>query len=187
MLVNLAGEVQAVAIATTQCGNLRNGSVPRCYIHIWSLCGDCGTDQTGFRSSLRTTLDSVKFQNQWVFEQPCLKHQLHLISRDMMRMIDKVLFAHGRSYGYFGSVAKIVHTWRAHGVKLSKVWEAIVPDAWEHKASCNVPPLAVAGRWGSIDGTTAAILRGMCSVELSVGVFQCSSTKLRQMNITRHT
>lgn len=41
-------------------------------------------------------------------------------------------------------------------MKLSKVWQALVPHAWEYRASCHVPPLAVAGRWGSIDGSAAA-------------------------------
>ena len=136
--------------------NPRKGSLPRCYIHVWSICGDCGTDQTGFRSSLRTVLNNDRFSNQLVFEQPCLKHQLHLMCKDMTQLMDKLLASHVRSYGYFGSVAKICHTWRAHGVKISKVWQHIVPHCWEHKASASVPPLAVAGRWGSIDGCMSA-------------------------------
>ena len=134
----------------------RKRALPKCYMHIWSLCGDCGTDQSALRSSLRTLLTEPRYANQLIFEQPCLKHQLHLACRDMLRLINRILMAHGRSYGYFGSVAKICHTWRAHAVKLSKTWQALIPKPFEYKASCNVPPLAVAGRWGSIDCHAAA-------------------------------
>ena len=115
-------------------------------------------------------MDGPRYSNQFIFEQPCLKHQLHLLCRDLTRLINKLLLAHDRKYGYFGSVAKICHTWRAHGVKLSKVWQALVPHAWEYKASCHVPPLAVAGRWGSIDGPAAALagcLSIVCNCQLS--------------------
>ena len=136
---------------------LRNKSLPKCHIHVWALCGDCGPDQCSFRASIRTLLSQPRFESQLVFEIPCLKHQLHLMCKDMMTLTNKMLGARGRGYGYFGAVAKICHTWRAHGIKVNKTWQAVVPGAWEFKASCSVPPLAVAGRWGSIDCVQAIL------------------------------
>ena len=109
------------------------------------------------RSSLRTLLDKPRYRNQWMIEQPCLKHQLHLIVKESVRLINKLLAAHGRSWGYFGAVAKICHTWRAHGVKISKTWQVLTPKPWEYKGASRVPPLAVAGRWGSIDCCMTAL------------------------------
>ena len=71
--------------------------------------------------------------------------------KDSLRLMNQMLEEKGRSYNYFGSVAKVCHTWRAHGKKVSQMWNAVVPRSFEFKASCTVPPLAVAGRWGSID------------------------------------
>lgn len=132
-------------------GQSRTGVLPPCHIHVWCLAGDCGPDQASFRASIRTTLAAPAFWNQWVFEIPCLKHQLHLMCKDSLRLMNQMLEEKGRSYNYFGSVAKVCHTWRAHGKKVSQMWNAVVPRSFEFKASCTVPPLAVAGRWGSID------------------------------------
>lgn len=130
----------------------RTGAIPSNYIHVWALCTDNGPDQASFRNSLKTELASQPgYKNQLMFDCPCLKHQLHLLTADMLRIISKFLSSCGKEFSYFGSLAKICHTWRAHGPKLSKVWRHIVPNAYSFTACCAVPPLAVAGRWGSID------------------------------------
>ena len=148
---------RALCISTRYHSRPRSGQLPRCYVHIWALCTDNGADQAAYRNGLKTELAKPEYSNQLVFDVPCLKHQLHLLTADMLRIISKFLTSCGKTFGYFGSVAKICHTWRAHGPKLSKIWRLIVPQALRYAASCTVPPVAVAGRWGSIDSASLAV------------------------------
>lgn len=132
---------------------MRNGTLPPHYVHVWMICSDNGTDQAAFRSQLKTLLasDEESYGRQLIFDTPCLKHQLHLLTHDMLKLASSLMAKSGYTGGYFASLAKICHSWRAHGCKIAKVWATIVPNAYSFKASCNVPPLAIAGRWGSID------------------------------------
>lgn len=126
--------------------------MPSGYVHVWMITSDNGPDQAAFRSQLKTLLASKEeFGRQLVFDTPCLKHQLHLLTHDMLRLASSLMAKSGYSGGYFASLAKVCHSWRAHGSKIAKVWATLVPNAFAFKASCNVPPLAIAGRWGSID------------------------------------
>lgn len=134
----------------------RNGTLPQTHVHIWSICSDNGADQAAFRAQLKTLLRGPGYERQLLFEAPCLKHQLHLLTLDTLKMASQFLGQCGHSGGYFSSLAKVCHTWRAHGTKLAKVWQAAVPGAYNFKASCCVPPLAIGGRWGSIDGFLAS-------------------------------
>ena len=117
-----------VAVHSGWSASSRTGALPPCHIHVWCLAGDCGPDQASFRASIRTTLAAPAFWNQWVFEIPCLKHQLHLMCKDSLRLMNQMLEEKGRSYNYFGSVAKVCHTWRAHGKKVSQMWMPSFPD-----------------------------------------------------------
>ena len=164
--------------------HLRSGLLPSNYIHVWALCTDNGPDQAAFRNGLKTELASKpEYKNQIVFDCPCLKHQLHLLTADMLRIVSKFLFSCGKKFGYFSSLAKICHTWRAHGPKLSKVWKLIVPNPYQYAASCHVPPVAVAGRWGSIDccfgSTCTSPLFHVLLVVADTGCFSiCASTSI---------
>ena len=139
----------------------RNGALPQNYTHVWALCSDNGGDQAAFRKQLKTELATGRsdgpYKNQLIFDVPCMKHQMHLLTQDMLKVASKFLASCGKTFGYFGSLAKICHCWRAHGQKLSKVWATIVPQAYSYAASRSVPPLAVAGRWGTIDSSSALL------------------------------
>lgn len=130
----------------------RNGSLPAQYVHVWALCTDNGADQAAYRAQLKTLLAGPDYSNQLIWDVACLKHQLHLLTMDMLRLASQFLSKCGHKCGYFSSLAKICHAWRAHAPKLAKVWQTIVPNAYSYKASSCVPPLAISGRWGSIDG-----------------------------------
>ena len=129
----------------------RSGALPSNYVHAWTLCSDNGTDQLAFRNQLKTLMVEDKYSNQLVWDTPCLKHQLHLLTHDSIKLATQLHSSCGMKCGYFAALSKVCHTWRAHGAKVAKVWQTIVPGGFKYRASCSVPPLAIAGRWGSVD------------------------------------
>ena len=137
-----------------QTAALRNGKLPPSYIHIWTNCGDCGPDEIGMRNVLHSEMAHPKYDCQWFFSLACLKHQLHLLVKDSMKLANRLLRSSNRSYKYFSAIAQLTHTWRANGVKFCRAWSVVTQNPWEYKAASTVPPLAVAGRWGSVDSTT---------------------------------
>ena len=132
--------------------------MPPFYLHVWVNVGDSGPDQHSFRTSLHTHLAiSQHHEFQLLFSLPCLKHQLHLIVKDSLQLTNQLLAGCARKYSYFGAVAKLAHTWRSHGEKIARAWAVLFSKPWEYRAASAVPPLAVAGRWGSIDGVVACV------------------------------
>lgn len=140
----------------------RNNVLPPGYIHVWAVTTDCGPDQSATRKSLRTLFasGSPRFDRQLIFELPCLKHQFHLICADSLRFTDKLLKqyeGYGSTKKYFAGLAHIVHCWRAHAKKVSAAWSLLYPqDHATDKAARTLPPIAIAGRWGSVTCTLAS-------------------------------
>ena len=90
-----------------------------------------------------------------------MKHQLHLLVKDSMKFSNMFMSPSAttkKKIPYFSAVAQIVHCWRAHSKKLNKLFNLLIPDAWQHKASVSIPPVAIAGRWCSIDCFLARIV-----------------------------
>ena len=105
--------------------HLRSGLLPSNYIHVWALCTDNGPDQAAFRNGLKTELASKpEYKNQIVFDCPCLKHQLHLLTADMLRIVSKFLFSCGKKFGYFSSLAKNLSHLESTWTKAFKSLEA---------------------------------------------------------------
>lgn len=133
---------------------LRSGTIPPCYIHVWAMCTDAGPDQLAFRGSIKTLMSQEDFCNQLCFDVLCVKHQLHLLVKDGMKYANTFCSfsapttpaAQKKVVPYLSAMAQIVHCWRAHSKKLNQIYNAVVPDAWRHKASVAIPPVAIAGR-----------------------------------------
>ncbi|CAK9026277.1 Putative RNA 2'-phosphotransferase [Durusdinium trenchii] len=93
------------------------------------------------------------------FAPLCLKHQFHLISQGQLKLIDDIVggkldFPARCQWKYYTSVATLSHTWRGHLSKLRDKWiqqHAKDPEFAGMRASFKLPPLAISGRWASID------------------------------------
>lgn len=134
---------------------LRNGELPANYRHIFICVGDNGPDQIGTRNSLRTLLASDRYEWALCFTLHCLKHSYHLAAQANLRMCDNILRRIGRTFKYYTSVATLSHTWRGHLAKMRSVWfkqHEHDQDLLSLRATLRTPPLAISGRWASVDG-----------------------------------
>ena len=135
---------------------LRKGHLPADYVHIFMSTGGNGPDQVGTRNSLRSLLATSEYTWALFFSVHCLKHAYHLAVQSSLRLCDTLLAKLNRSYKYYTSVATLSHTWRGHLTKIRSVWwsqHGHEPGVGRLRATFRAPPLAIAGRWASIDGT----------------------------------
>lgn len=125
------------------------------------MTGDNGPDQIGTRNSIHSWMGTISESESTVmsrmlfFRVHCLKHNYHLAAQTTLKICDKILSKLHRGIKYFTSLATLSHTWRSHLAKIRRVW-------WEQHegennvgrlaASFRMPPLAIAGRWASVDG-----------------------------------
>ena len=117
--------------------------------------GDNGPDQICTRNSIRSLLATQDFQCALFFGIHCLKHVYHLAVQSNLRLCDVLLARLKRSYKYYTSVASLSHTWRGHLSKIRAMWwrqHGEKPGVGKLRATFRAPPLAIAGRWASIDG-----------------------------------
>ena len=135
-------------------------------MHAYINVGDCGSDQSAFRSHLRTELDKPDYGDRIILVCcPCLKHQYHLIAQGQLRLVDRVLKiiwnnnpqaqASNKAIKYFSGLATMGHTWRSHLSKIRKAGETL--GMLNKNVLFRIPPLAIAGRWGSIDSQLAKL------------------------------
>lgn len=89
----------------------------------------------------------------------CLLHQYHLIVQGFLLLLDRSLKHLSKPFRYFAALATLSHSWRAN---LAKLRSAAVSMGIKNKhiRFC-LPPLAVAGRWGSID--SARVVRRLAT------------------------
>ena len=149
----------ACSYVPVPCHVARTGELPQDYLHIYVNVGDSGPDQVGLRGSLHTMLAREGFSNIFLFTVPCMKHQFHLAARGQLSLIDSVLRQMQKMYRYFTSVATTSHTWRLHLKKVRAAWVQLHgkgrdPKYTNERILFRVPPVAIAGRWASIDSRT---------------------------------
>ena len=137
---------------------LRNKELPDGYLHILVNVGDAGPDQVGFRSSLHTLFTRDDYKFVLFFSLACLKHQFHLAARGQLSLMDTCLRLLGKRFKYFTSVATMSHSWRGHLKKVRSQWEQLHSHDGKlgnKEILFRVPPVAIAGRWASIDSAPA--------------------------------
>lgn len=134
---------------------LRSAQLPKDYVHIFLNAGDDGPDQRGTRRAIHSAFASRQdFGFQLFFSVLCLKHQFHLAVRSQLKLCDASAKKWSSSWKYFSSVATLSHVWRAHLAKIRKTWwnqHGDEPGIGDNPATFKTPPLAIAGRWASID------------------------------------
>ena len=141
------------------CGCLpRNKELPAGYLHVMANVSDAGPDQVGFRRSLHTLFAREEYDFLLFFSNNCMKHQFHLAARGQLSLMDVCLRRVGKSFKFFTSVATMSHTWRGHLKKVRRAWEEMHShDGFlaNEQILFRVPPVAIAGRWASIDSAWA--------------------------------
>ena len=140
--------------------SLRNSELPSPYVHIFINTGDSGADQVSVRNYLKSMLFSdPKYEFIIFLGLQCQKHQCHLSSQTHLKLCDTIFSTKmSRKWKYFSSVATLSHVWRAHLPKLRKTWETQHGSErgyMKMTATLRTPPLAIAGRWASIDSALA--------------------------------
>ena len=130
--------------------------MPKSYIHVFMTTTDNGSDQIAVRNHLHSEFSRKPgFDFMMFFGLPCLKHQYHLVAKSHLQLCDIMARKMHRTWRYFSALATLCHVWRGHLAKIRSTWRnqhGHQPDFMKQKAAYRTPPLAVAGRWASVDG-----------------------------------
>ena len=125
-------------------------------MHIFLKTADTGSDQAATRSSLRTLFAKRPDYGHMLFLSiGCMKHQYHLIVGSQLMLTDHILQVANTKTKYFTCLATISHTWRAYLARIRTTWSTLhsgTPTERNKYILFRTPPLAIAGRWASIDG-----------------------------------
>ena len=133
---------------------------PQNNFFIYADCTDAGPEQVARRKMLRSALADIG--HVLYFDCNCIIHQYHLIVKESLLLIDKVLLGWrdtenacrgNAAFGkYFASAAKLANYWREHVDEFIQKYEAIHTGAEKSSMPYRRFPLkVVGGRWGSID------------------------------------
>ena len=137
-----------------------DNQVPANTLNMFFSVTDAGSENT---SCARRILQHIRPIPRVVFMgQFCLLHQMHLIAKTMLKILDKWKWnmrAHDAGIGYFSGVACIANMWRATGNRF-KILKAARNELGDGIASVCfkvVPGRVLRGRWLAIDSVEAII------------------------------
>eukprot|EP00435_Cladocopium_sp_Y103_P052304 s292_g16.t1 len=156
----------------------QSGELHESYFHMFVNVGDTGPDQAAFRGSMRTLFAKRSdFKNMLFLGVGCLKHQYHLVVGGQLKLADLILQTYKTKVKYCSTLATMSHTWRAHLSKMRSKWSELhqgTRTEQNRNIVFKTPPLAVAGRWASIDGCEQFYMEaGLGNIaQLFVAVFE---------------
>ena len=137
-------------------------------IFVWCDTTDAGPDQAARRRQMQASLAEIP--DFYYLDSNCLLHQLHLIVRDQLQLIDGFLKSFKDAHpdlaagfhAYASNLAKSVNFWRSHVADFIDAWERIHgygkssartrPDPVQYR---RFPLSVITGRWGSIESSEA--------------------------------
>lgn len=136
----------------------RSGDLHDSYKHVFVNVGDTGPDQAAMRGSLRTLFAKrTDYGNMLFVSCGCLKHQYHLVVGGQLKLVDHILRTFDTKVRYFSCLATMSHTWRAHLSKMRTKWSEMhhgTRTEQNRNILFKTPPVAIAGRWASIDSSS---------------------------------
>ena len=153
--------------SSTREHKLKEGS-----IFIFCDTSDAGPDQASRRRQMKAAVADL--QCLYYLDANCL-HQLHLIVREDLQLIDSFLKglheAHpdvaAGFHAYAANLAKCCNFWRSHVAEFIDAWERIHgfgkitsrtdPDPVRYR---RFPLAVITGRWGSIENCEAFFWKG---------------------------
>ena len=110
------------------------------------------------RGSLRTLFAKrTDYGNMLFVSCGCLKHQYHLVVGGQLKLVDHILRTFDTKVRYFSCLATMSHTWRAHLSKMRTKWSEMhhgTRTEQNRNILFKTPPVAIAGRWASIDSSS---------------------------------
>jgi hypothetical protein len=109
---------------------------------------DGGPDQAKFKRALLA--ESMGVGRHLVIVTPCFMHCIQLVIKKGLLLLDRFLAKHGKSFKFFGSLAKISHVWRDAGGDVFDMWHSMFGAINARQFANKLPPKCLAGRWDSV-------------------------------------
>ena len=117
-------------------------------ISAWCSCGDAGPDIAYCRKIIKAQIQQT--DRTFCFDANCFMHQISLECLESLKQVDRVLASIGIKLPgtYFGSVARLLHTWRDTGMtgKIFRKWSEI-SDVSAVSYAKRKAPQPIMGRW----------------------------------------
>lgn len=116
---------------------------------IWLYTSDNGPDQSSMRRNhMRRKLQHSA--NECIIDDNCNLHQLQIVIKNALLLIDYYLKLIGRSWKYYATVAKLSHLWRNNARSVFTGWNTMHGATSALQYAKALPPKPIAGRWGLI-------------------------------------
>ena len=130
------------------------------HLDLLFYTSDAGPDEVGCRSLIHKQTMSNLFH--WLFDGDCLMHQLHIIVKAILNEMDQLLkevgaCGEGQPLRYYGTLAKIMHTWRDNARQAFDVWLDVYGAVAALHHARKVPPNPLVGRWGNTGSCEARV------------------------------
>ena len=117
---------------------------------VYAFCAttDQGPDQASMKRISQAEVAPYDHIQFWSVD--CTMHQVQLVTRSGLTLVDEELKRMGKSYKYFGSLAKLANTWRECHKAIFQQWCTSWGDLNALDFAWRLPPRCIAGRWGSV-------------------------------------
>ena len=129
-------------------------------LRMTHVCGDCGTDQVGYRTRLARACKP--FPYIFFTAVPCIMHQGQLGSCRVLGMVDVVLESWHMSFRYYSTLVQLCHLLRncvEHVSKMARRRFGVGTEQAKHWAK--KIPQCIAGRWLSVLASEKFILSSL--------------------------
>lgn len=117
-------------------------------VFVFMATTDQGSDQAKFKRTVAFEVAHHKHIQFWSVD--CLMHQVQLTVRSGLTICDRIMKNSGSKFKYFGSLAKLVNTWRESHKAIFSQWGKNWGDESSLEFAWRLPPRCLAGRWGSV-------------------------------------
>ena len=127
-------------------------------VSVYNFGFDHGPDNFGMLPRIRKELNdapNVMYCVSW-----CLFHQMHLIAKTMLAVLDKWEHASEHPVAYFSAIATLANLWRGTGA--AETIRLAADKLFGDRASlvmAKAPPRALRGRWGSVDAVESHFVK----------------------------
>ena len=114
---------------------------------------DAGPDEIRAQKIVMAECESDDHVFAWCIV--CFTHQANLIVREQLSIVDKHMTSR---FKYFATIAKIVTCWRSEARGFYNKWVEFFGPQVSIAVAKKLPPVAIAGRWGSVSQSERYLL-----------------------------
>ena len=108
-----------------------------------------------------------------VFENYCTMHGQHLITKDMLDVLERTLQELNCGWKFFSGLAKLMHVWRDDARKFYMQWLRAYGPRSANEHARKMPPKCLSGRWGSTSMVCQFLERGEQSKVKNKNIYIC--------------